>query len=244
MRNIRLILEFDGGKYAGWQLQPKDATVQSTLNAAIKKLTGEDVKTVGSSRTDSGVHAFAFVVNFLTKSDIKTEGFKMGLNTKLPEDIVVKKVDEVPLKFNSRSDAKSKTYLYRIFNDEVRPALERHRSWHVAYHLDEKIMAEGAKLLIGKKDFSSFRAARSSMETSVREIYSFTVSRSGSWLELRVSGKGFLRHMVRIMAGTLAGLCDGKITILELEEIIEARDRSSAPVTAPSEGLFLVDVEY
>ena len=250
-RNIRLTIEFDGTGYAGWQTQSGQPTVQGTLARAVEKLTGKALKLTGVGRTDSGVHALDYVANFETSIDIPLKGIKAGLNTLLPEDIVIKGAVEAPKGFDARRDARTKTYLYRVFNSTRRPALERKKCWHVSWPLDVGLMKEGARLLVGKKDFSSFRAAYSDAKDSIREVLSFIVKDCGNgFIEFEVTGTGFLRHMVRIMVGTLVALgrggCGGKgsLTLDGLSAIIEARDRTRAPETAPGCGLFFKGVEY
>ncbi len=245
MRNIRLILEYDGTGYAGWQIQSTKPTIQGTLIHAIKVLTGEDVRLVGASRTDSGVHAMGQVANFTTTSRIPLYGIKRGLNSILPGDIAVKEAEEVPLQFHARRGAKSKTYLYRIFNGDYIPPLARARCWSVFRPLDIGLMREGAEFFIGKKDFRSFMASGCDARTTVREIFQFTVedARDG-FIELTVKGTAFLRHMVRIMVGTLVTCGLGRISPADIERIMDARDRTLANVTAPPQGLFLKEVEY
>ncbi|MDH4228104.1 MAG: tRNA pseudouridine(38-40) synthase TruA [Deltaproteobacteria bacterium] len=244
-RNILLFLEFDGTAYAGWQLQADRATVQGELEDAIRNLTGSESRVYGCSRTDAGVHAYDYAALFKTESKIPIVGIIGGLNSLLPEDIAVKDAKEVDGAFDPRKSAKNKTYLYRIFNAPYRTPLFRHRAWSVFHTLDIEVMQKGAAMLVGKKDFASFMAADSDAEHSVREILSFDVRRAeGSFIELEVKGTAFLRHMVRIMAGTLVTLGRGKITLGELTFIIDAKDRTKAPMTAPPEGLFLKKVEY
>ena len=252
MRNIKLTIEFDGTEFVGWQIQPGGLrTVQGVMTEAISRFTsagmgGEDVKVTGVGRTDSGVHARAYVLNFLTTTNIPTEGFVKGLNAELPDDVFVKSAEDVSLEFNARRDAKKKTYLYRIVNSgHRRSPLERNRAWSVEEPLDIELMKEAAAVLVGKKDFTSFCAAGSCVSTFVREIFSFTVKDLGDGLiELEVSGSGFLKYMVRIMVGNIVMVGAGKLTIDELRTIIEARDREVASITAPSRGLYFKEVEY
>ncbi len=245
MRNIKLVLEFDGTAYAGWQIQPERATVQGSVINAVSKLTGEDVRLTGAGRTDAGVHARAYVCNFQSSSAIPTKGVREGLNSLLPEDIAVIEASEVPDDFDSRRSAKSKSYLYRVFNAGYRTPLERHYSWSVKWPLDLGLMQRGAELFLGEKDFSSFCAADSDAEHCIRRVIEFDVDGSeGDFIELSVRGTAFLRHMVRIMVGTLVTLGRGKITLEDIEDIIEAKDRTRAPVTAPARGLFFMRAEY
>src|SRR3972149_1215067 len=205
MRNIKLLVEYEGTNYAGWQAQRESPTVQAAIAEAIRKLTGEDSALTGASRTDAGVHALAQVANFRTSSRIPESGMMNGLNALLPEDIVIKEATEVPLEFDSRRGARSKTYLYRVLNRDYPSALLRRYAWHVRWPLEVDLMREAATHFPGgRKDFSSFRAAGSDAPHSVREVLSLKINRrEGELVEFEISGTAFLRHMVRIMAGTL-----------------------------------------
>lgn len=247
MRNIKLTIEFDGTDFVGWQMQPGgQRTVQGVITDALSGFIGEDVKVTGVGRTDSGVHAKAYVLNFLTETNIPVEGMVKGFNAELPDDIAVRSAEDVPLEFNARRDAKAKTYLYRVLNTgHRRSPLERHRAWSVEEPLDIELMRKGAALLIGEKDFSSFCGSGSSVSTFVREIFSLTIEeRADSIIELEVRGSGFLRYMVRIIVGNLVTIGKGKMTADDLKDIIEARDREAAHITAPPEGLYFKEVEY
>lgn len=244
MRNIRLLIEYDGTGYAGWQVQDSDPTVQGTVIDAIGKITGEEVSLTGASRTDAGVHAMGQVANFRTSSAIPLNGIMGGLNSVLPEDIVIREAVEVPGGFDSRRDAKGKTYLYRVLNRPVRSPLQRRNAWFVHDPLDVELMKEGAALIPGRKDFTSFRAKGSDAPHSVREVTSFTLERQGELIEFEVKGTAFLRHMVRIMVGTVVTLGMGRYSLNDVTEIIDAKDRKRAPVTAPPGGLYLKEVQY
>lgn len=245
MRNIRLLIEYDGAAYAGWQVQATEPTVQGKLLEAIKGLTGEDVLLSGASRTDAGVHAWGQVANFKTSSRIPLYNIIHGLNSYLPPDIAVKEAVEVPPEFDSRKDSRGKTYLYRVLNAPCPSPLIRNYSWFVFQPLSIPLMRVAARHLIGEKDFSSFRAADTDASHSVREVTSIEVFDKGaSVIEFEVRGTAFLRHMVRIMVGTLVAVGKGKIGPDDVGKIVETRDRTAAPMTAPPHGLFLVKVEY
>jgi tRNA pseudouridine38-40 synthase len=245
MRNIRLIIEYDGTGYAGWQVQKDLPTIQGSLVAAIKELTGEEVVVSGASRTDAGVHALAQTTNFQTTSSIPERGIQQGLNSILPGEIVVKDVSVVPNEFDSRRDSKGKTYLYKLINRPYPPALLRRYSWFVFKPLNIELMKEATRLFIGKKDFSSFRAANSDAPHSIREVTSFEIiEKDDGLIEFEVKGKAFLRHMVRIMVGTVVTVGKGSLKPSDVTRIIEAKDRTQAPMTAPPQGLFLTRVEY
>ncbi|MBI5810711.1 MAG: tRNA pseudouridine(38-40) synthase TruA [Deltaproteobacteria bacterium] len=246
MRNIRLLIEYDGTEYAGWHAQAVQPTVQGRVIEAIRRLTGERVKLAGASRTDAGVHALGQAANFLTGSSMPATGLRKGLNSLLPSDIVIKAAEEAVPGFDSRRDAKGKIYLYRILNRAYPSALLRRYSWFVYKPLDIGLMREGAGYLVGEKDFSSFRAADSDALHFVRKVASVRIEERGHGIiEVEVKGTAFLRHMVRIMAGTLVELGKGdKLKPEDMQGIIEARDRTAAPMTAPPQGLFLMKVEY
>ncbi|MFQ5442377.1 MAG: tRNA pseudouridine(38-40) synthase TruA [Thermodesulfobacteriota bacterium] len=245
MRNIKILLEYDGTEYAGWQVQPDEPTVQGALISAIRKLTNEEVTLTGASRTDSGVHALAQCANFRTASTIPLKGIQKGLNSILAKDIVVTEALEAPLDFNSRRGAKSKTYIYRVLNRGYPTALQRRFCWFVPFPLEVGLMREGAGYFLGKKDFTSFRAAGSDAPHSIREILTFEVDRKEDGIiEFKVRGTAFLRHMVRIMVGTLEVVGAGRLEPSQIGRIIGAMDRKVAPATAPPQGLFLKEVEY
>lgn len=245
-RNIRLVVEYDGTGYAGWQVQPGSPTIQGELVKAIKELTGtKEVRLFGASRTDSGVHAVEQTANFFTDSRISVSRILGALNFILPDDIVIREVLEAAPRFNSKRDSKGKTYVYKVMNRVVPSALLRHYSWFVNQPLDLALMEEGARHLVGLKDFSSFRAAGSDAPGSMREVTSLCVEEKGGGLiEFEVKGNAFLRHMVRIMIGTIVTLGLGELGPADIERIVEARDRAAAPRTAPAHGLFLMRVEY
>jgi tRNA pseudouridine38-40 synthase len=245
MRNIRLVVEYDGTGYAGWQVQPGFPTVQGEITKAVKEFTGAEVRLFGASRTDSGVHALGQTANFFTDTVIPVPGILDGLNSKLPGDIVIREALEADPGFDSKKDSKGKTYVYKVLNRKVPSALLGRYSWFVNQPLDLALMEEGARQLIGLKDFSSFRAAGSDARGSMREVFSFRVkANGGGFIEFEVKGNAFLRHMVRIMIGTVVTLGLGGLGPADIERIIEARDRAAAPRTAPAHGLCLMKVEY
>lgn len=245
MRNIKLLIEYQGTNYAGWQIQQNLPTIQGTIQQKIKIITGEEVKLTASSRTDAGVHALGQVANFCTESRIPPYSMQMGLNALLPDDIVIKNAEEVPLDFDSRQNAKAKTYRYLLLNRSYPSAIYRNFSWHVFQKLNIDSMRKAAGYLIGKKDFTSFRAAECDAPHSIREILSFSIEKKDDgFLEFEVKGTAFLRHMVRIMVGTLVAVGKGKIKLEDLQSIIDAKDRRLAGMTAPPQGLFLKEVEY
>ncbi|MBI5971543.1 MAG: tRNA pseudouridine(38-40) synthase TruA [Deltaproteobacteria bacterium] len=245
MRNIRLLIEYEGTNYCGWQEQERVPTVQGTLRVAIKKLTQEDVQLFGASRTDAGVHALGQVANFHTASNVPCQRFLHGLNFMLPGDITVKDAADAPIEFDSRKDSIGKTYLYKLLNRPYPSALLHRYSWHVRRPLDVVLIREASAHFIGEKNFASFMAAGSDALHSIREVTGITIAEKGDGLiEIEFKGAAFLRHMVRIMTGTLVAAGKGKIKPSDIPAIIEARDRTAAFTTAPPEGLFLASVEY
>lgn len=245
MRNIRLLVEYEGTLYSGWQEQKLVPSIQGTLRAAITKLTGEEVKLSGASRTDAGVHAMGQVANFKTSSCVPCIGILHGLNIILPPDIVIKDAADAPPEFDSRRGSIGKTYLYRVLNRPYPSALLARYAWHVRRPLDVALMREAAMYLIGEKDFSSFEAADSDSIHSIREVTAVSIEEKGEGIiEFEFKGAAFLRHMVRIMTGTLVSVGKGTLKPADIPAIIEARDRTAAFMTAPPGGLFLVKVEY
>jgi len=245
MRNIKLLIEYEGTNYAGWQVQKNLPTIQGTIQEKLKILTGEEIELTSASRTDAGVHALGQVANFRTVRGISLHSVQMGLNALLPDDIAVKSAEDVSMDFDSRKDAKSKTYRYLILNRPYPSAINRNFSWHVFQKLDTDAMKKAASYLVGKKDFTSFRAAECDALHFVREILSFSIKKKDDgFLEIEVKGTAFLRHMVRIMVGTLVAIGKDKIKVEDFQRIIDAKDRRLAGMTAPPYGLFLKEVEY
>ncbi|MBE9531361.1 MAG: tRNA pseudouridine(38-40) synthase TruA [Proteobacteria bacterium] len=244
MKNVRLLIEYEGTNYSGWQIQSTLPTIQGTIEESIALLTGKKVKLFGASRTDAGVHAFGQVANFHIDSVVEPASFAGALNLTLPLDIVIKESTEAESGFHSSMHAKEKHYLYRIERRRYRTAISRNFAWHYFQPLDVELMREGTKRFIGKKDFSSFMADGSRVKTTEKNITSFEVKEEGDFLELHIRGDAFLRHMVRIMVGTLTTLGKGKLTLDDIDRIFEAGVRREAAQTAPASGLHLVEVFY
>jgi tRNA pseudouridine38-40 synthase len=250
MRNLKMILSYDGAEFFGWQVQPDAVTVQGTLASAIGRLTGENVLPQASGRTDSGVHALAQVVTFVTESPVPTENFVKALNDILPASVRVLEVSEVSPKFHARHSARAKTYRYRIYRGAICPPFLARYVWHYPYPLDEEAMARAAGLVVGEKDFTSFaavdpeRGRDGEPVSNVRTIFSSCWERMGEEFVYTVRGSGFLHHMVRNLVGTFILVGRGTLQVDDLIGIIEARNRSAAGATAPGCGLCLVSVEY
>jgi tRNA pseudouridine38-40 synthase len=260
VRNLRLILAYDGSEFAGWQVQPDRTTVQGTLSQAVGRLTGEKVLPQGSGRTDAGVHALAQVASFATASAIPIANWQTALNDILPPTIRVLEVNEAAPEFHARKSARAKTYHYRIYRGAVCPPFLARYVWHYPYPLDEEAMSITASAVIGEHDFTSFaavdpeRVERMQGETcaedtpgattNVRTIFSSGWERSGDEFIYTVRGNGFLHHMVRNLVGTFILVGKGTFSGHDLRNILVACDRSGAGPTAPASGLYLVSVEY
>ncbi len=245
MRNIKLTIEYDGKEFNGWQKQPNKLNIQGTIEQAIKTITGEEVELNASGRTDAGVHALGQVANFKTNSNIPIEKIAIAINSNLKKSIRITKAEEVEERFHSRLSCKKKTYRYVINNSEIPSAIYRNMETHIPIQLDIEKMKEAAKFLEGEHDFKSFKASGTSSKSSVRIIYNAKViEMPEKRIYIELTGNGFLYNMVRIIAGTLVDVGSGKIKPAELEDIIEAKDRSKAGKTLPPQGLFLVSVNY
>ena len=245
MRNIRLLIEYDGTNYHGWQVQPNALTIQEVLEKKIEVMTREPVRLIASGRTDAGVHALGQVANFQTPSSIPADGFQRGLNSLLPPDIIVRSAEEVDTQFHAQYGAKRKTYRYVILNYEVPSAISRNYSWHLPLPLDVQAMQEAGGLLLGRQDFTSFQGADADTEDPVREVYRAEWSvEEKNFLHFTIEADGFLKHMVRNIVGTLAEVGRGKLSLQDFKRILGARDRRQAGITAPAQGLFLVEVKY
>ena len=250
MRNLKMILSYDGAEFSGWQVQPDAATVQGTLASAIGRITGEKVLPQGSGRTDAGVHALAQVVTFVTESSVPTENFQRALNDILPASVRVMEVAEAPRGFHARHSARAKTYRYRIYRGAICPPFLARYVWHYPYPLNESAMADAAGLVVGEKDFTSFaavdpeRGREGEPVSNVRTIFSSAWQRCGEEFVYSVRGSGFLHHMVRNLVGTFMLVGKATLKVQDLTHILEARNRSAAGATAPACGLYLVEVEY
>jgi tRNA pseudouridine38-40 synthase len=250
MRNLKLVLSYDGADLSGWQVQPDAVTVQGTLASAIGRITGEKVLPQGSGRTDAGVHALAQVVTFVTKSNIPAANFLKALNDVLPAAVRVLEVADAADDFHARHSARAKTYRYRIFRESICPPFLARYVWHYPYSLNEEAMGRAADLVVGEHDFTSFaavdpeRGREEEMRSNVREIFSSGWNRDGEEFIYTVCGSGFLHHMVRNLVGTFILVGKGTLQPGDVTRILAARNRSAAGATAPASGLYLVGVEY
>lgn len=252
VRNIKIIIEYDGTHFSGWQTQPHKRTVQGTIEKVLQKIIQQKITIIGASRTDAGVHALGQVAHFHTSHPVTCKRLFAALNGLLPPDISVKEVLEVS-DFHAQKNAKRKTYTYLIWNSRLKPALMRDRVWHVWSPLNLPEMKKAAKYLVGRHDFSAFRGANSNTKTSVREIYAITVGRGAVLapqggrtppLQIQMTGNGFLKYMVRNIVGTLIDVGKGRLTPEKFFEILKSRDRKKAGVAAPACGLYLERIDY
>lgn len=244
-KNYKLVLQYDGTRYDGWQKQGNTKnTIQEKLEAVLERMTGQETEVHGSGRTDAGVHALAQTANFHGDIALKEDEIKDYLNRYLPEDIRVRSVEEAAERFHSRLNAVSKTYLYRIETTDKKDVFERKYIYGFGKELDIRQMERAAEYLLGEHDFKSFCANSRMKKSTVRRVDEITVTQQGTKVLLRFTGNGFLYYMVRIMAGTLMEVGIGKRKPEEIERIIAAQDRQEAGFTAPPEGLFLESVRY
>lgn len=244
MRNVKLTLEYDGTNYAGWQKQNNALTIEGELLKAIKSVTGENVKTIGCSRTDSGVHAENYIVNFNTESTIPGDKFMFPLNNALPEDICVVSSEEVDLGFHARYFTKRKTYCYTILNKDIPSVLYRNYSYRVREKLDIETMKKACTYFLGTHDFEAFKTQGSSTTSSTRTIYDVHVESEGEIIKIYATGDGFLYNMVRIMVGLLIEIGKGKNNPEIVLKAIESKNRTYTKNVVPPQGLILKKVFY
>lgn len=244
-RNIRLVLEYDGSRYHGWQRQKNAVTLQEVLEDGLTRLTGETQRVIGSGRTDAGVHALGQVANFRTTSRLPLAAFAAGLNSMLPPDVVVLDAQEVPGEFHARYSALAKTYEYRLLNRPVRSPLHRERCWWVPMSLNVSAIMRAVACLPGEHDFSAFQLSGSAVKNPVRRIYKARWENRGEgWHTFQITANGFLRGMVRTLVGTLIEIGRGKYSPEDMVQVLGTRDRRRAGPTAPPQGLYLVRVIY
>lgn len=244
MKRIKLTVAYDGTDYCGWQIQPNGITVEEVLNRNLSELTGEEITVTGASRTDSGVHAQGNVAVFDSDTTIPPERIAYAVNRKLPEDIVVIRSEEVPGDWHPRYQETEKTYEYHILNREMPDPVRRRDTYFVSYPLDLEAMRRAAAYLKGEHDFRSFCNVHTDVQDTVRTIYDLDIIRSGDLVTVRIRGNGFLYNMVRIIVGTLVRVGRGFYFPGQVKEILEAKERTSAGVTAPPQGLVLVKIDY
>ena len=256
MPSFKITLAYDGTGFVGWQRQANGVSIQALIEDALRALDGRDVTVTGAGRTDAGVHALGQVATCTIARDLKPAALVGALNAHLPQAVRVLAAGEVPPSFHPRFEARAKTYRYRLWNSDVMNPFERAYAWHVPGPLDIAAMGAAARLVEGRHDFAVFQAAGSSVVTTEREIFVSTVSTavdtadtqgkavSPELIVYEVTGTGFLRHMVRIIVGSLIEIGRGRQPVGWMAGAIALRDRASAGPTAPPHGLFLVRVDY
>ena len=242
--NIKVVLEYDGSNFAGWQQQAHGRTVEAELKRVLLEITGKDHIVYGAGRTDSGAHAEGQVANFRTDERLSPQRLLAALNARLPVDIAVLAAEAVPDDFHARYSARWRRYRYRYLDRPARPALERGRCWHVSGPLDVDAMSQAARALVGKHDWTSFCSASEPPDSRVREMRSARVVRHGDFVELELVAEGFLRGLARSIAGALAEVGRRRRPPEWLGQVLRARDRRQAPRTAPAGGLTLMEVIY
>lgn len=244
MKRYRMIVAYDGTNYSGWQLQENAPTVEGVLNQALTKLLKQEIQVIGASRTDAGVHARGNVAVFDAKTTIPGDRLKYALNPLLPEDVRIMDSSQAADDFHPRFCDTEKTYEYQIWNSkDLLPTMRLYSYWY-SRPLNVDSMNKAAKLIPGEKDFKSFCAAGAQVSTTVRKVTGAEVFKSGDMITIRVKGEGFLYNMVRIIAGTLIRIGEGKWEPEKMTEIIESCDRTKAGPTAPPQGLTLMKIEY
>lgn len=244
MKRIMLKVAYDGTNYHGWQIQPNGETIEGVLNSCLSELMGEEIEVIGASRTDSGVHARENIAVFDTNSLIPPKKVAYALNARLPEDIRVQESGEAESGFHPRHCDSRKTYEYRIYNATFSMPVERLYSCFTYVPLDVEKMQEAAQYFIGIHDFKSFCSVDTQVGNTVRNVEDAAVAKSGNIITIRVSGRGFLYNMVRIMAGTLMEVGRGRLEPKDIISILEAKERSAAGPTAPACGLTLLKYEF
>ena len=244
-QKFKLVIEYDGTAYHGWQRQKSDRSIQAEIEKALTVMTRKAITLSASGRTDAGVHALGQVAHFTCETAIEPEAFHLGLNSLLLDDIVIKACENVPDTFHARYDARRKTYRYRILNRRVPTAVDNRYVWHIRQELQIGAMQSAAAQVVGEHDFKAFEGTGSPRTSTVRTIFRARLTQEPEgYLVFEIEGDGFLRYMVRNIVGTLVEVGRGKITPEGFKMILESKDRDRAGATAPPQGLFLVSVEY
>ncbi len=244
-KKFKLVIEYDGTAYHGWQRQKSDRSIQAEIEKALAVMTRQNITLAASGRTDAGVHALGQVAHFACDTAITPEAFFLGLNSLLPDDIVIKSCDAVPGTFHARYDAKRKIYRYRILNRLVPTAVDNRYVWHIRKKLQIGAMQAATMQIVGEHDFKAFEGTGSPRSSTVRTIFRAKLNEAANGcLVFEIEGDGFLRYMVRNIVGTLVEVGRGRITPEDFIAILESKKRDRAGATAPPQGLFLVSVEY
>jgi len=245
MNNYKMIIQYDGGRYRGWQrLGNGDSSIQGKIENVLTEMAGDEVQIIGCSRTDAGVHAMEQIANFKIKTSMSELQIKAYLNKYLPNDISVLHLETVPDRFHARYNAKDKTYLYKIWNEEHTNPFMRKYSMHVDQKLDISKMKEAASHFLGSHDFTAYSNAKSKKKSMVREIYAISIEKENGFLHIRVRGDGFLYNMVRKIVGTLIEVGLNTIKPDQIPAIIESKERVQTGLMAEAAGLYLEKVEF
>ena len=244
MRNIKLVIEYDGSGFNGWQKQPNKLNIQGEIESVIENITKEKIELIASGRTDAGVHAIGQVANFKTNSNIPIEKIPIAINSQVKNSIRIKSAEEVDERFHSRYNCKRKTYRYIIDNSKYGSSIFRNMTYHMPIKLNISEMQRAVKYFEGEHDFKAFKSSGTSSKSSVRTIYEAKVIKKNEYIILELTGNGFLYNMVRIIAGTLVDVGLEKLRAKDIPIILEKKDRQKAGKTLPPQGLFLVKVEY
>ena len=244
MKRIKLTVAYDGTNYCGWQLQPNGITIEGVLNRALSELLGEEIRVIGASRTDAGVHSLGNVAVFDTETRIPPEKISYAVNQRLPEDVVVQESCETAPDWHPRHCSSRKTYEYRILNRRFPLPTRRLDTYFVYRELDTEKMRQAAEYLVGTHDFKSFCSVNTAVEDTVRTIYDCRVEKNGDVIAIRVTGSGFLYNMVRIIAGTLVEVGTGVRGPEEIPGILREKNRKAAGPTAPAHGLTMIGILY
>lgn len=244
-KNIKLVISYDGTGYFGWQRQVNKPTIQGKIEEKIRIMVGKSVSLIASGRTDAGVHALRQVANFRVSSTITPSIFLRGLNSLLPDSIIIREAEYVPIDFHARFNAKSKVYEYRIYNEKLQSPFLRHYAWHISRVLDLQAMEECLKVIEGAHDFSSFCSAGDGKIDPVRNMIQAKLKiQNDNLLSFHFEANGFLRHMVRHIMGAMVKVGLGEISIARFTEILESKDQQHVGAKAPPGGLYLRDVRY
>lgn len=245
VRKIKLLIEYDGTNYQGWQVQAEGQTIQGVIEDRLARILGEPVHLIGSGRTDAGTHAFGQVAHFTTHRNLDPTTIQRALNSLLPEDILILKAEEVGEAFHARKGVRSKVYEYHILNRPLRSVFYRPYVWHIPYPLDWEEIRKATQKLVGRHDFSSFRSTGSPVTSALREVFRAEWKQGKDGLmRFQIEANGFLKQMVRAIVGTLVEVGKGKLDAEGFQRILDSRDRRRAGPTAPAHGLFLKEVKY
>ena len=244
MRNIVLILKYEGSAYHGWQIQKNAVSVAQTLERALAMVTGSPSHVTGCGRTDAGVHAKRYVANFRTESRIPVDRLPYALNTHLPNDIVVSEAFETHPDFNAITSCVRKEYTYLIYNSRIRDPFYVNRAWFYPKHLDENVMQRAADCFVGTHDFAAVRSVGTDVKTTVRTVYYYSVERTDDLIRCRICANGFLYNMARAMVGTVVYAAEGKFPPEAVTEILAGKNRTLAGPTAPAGGLYMTRLWY